>query len=160
MLGNRAIHEKIDPKFFDFIIIDEVHRAGSETYKKILDYFKPRYVLGMSAAPERTDDPKCIYDLFDNNVLYEIRLADALDENLLCSFHYYGVSDLEWSNDERVDYIIQQSNFYGYSGTRLKGLIFVSGKDDGRILEGKSNQRGLKTAFCVGKTAPKTEKRP
>ncbi len=164
MLGNRSIHEKIDPALFDFIIIDEVHRAGSETYKKILDYFKPRYVLGMSATPERTDDPRCIYDLFDNNVLYEIRLADALDENLLCPFHYYGVSDVEWSNDElyekkefarlfndeRVDYIIEQSNFYGYSGTRLKGLIFVSGKDDGRILEEKLNQKGLKTAFLCG----------
>ncbi len=169
MLGNRSIHEKIDPTLFDFIIIDEVHRAGSATYKKILDYFKPRYVLGMSATPERSDDPRCVYDLFDNNVLYEIRLVDALDENLLCPFHYYGVTDVEWSsdelyekkefsrlfNDERVDYVIQQSKFYGYSGARLKGLIFVSGKEDGAILEEKLNQRGFKTAFLSAEDSAK-----
>lgn len=169
LLGKKDILKKIDPKLFDFIVIDEVHRAGSPTYLRILNHFKPRYVLGMSATPERSDDPTTIYSLFDNNVIYEIRLQDALEENMLCPFHYYGVTDVEWSNDElyekkefsrlfndeRVNYILKQTRFYGYSGKRLKGLIFVSGKEDGRILEKQLIDKGLKVAFLSGEDEAK-----
>lgn len=164
LIGKQSVLECIGPNQFDFIVVDEVHRAESPTYRRILDHFKPRYVLGMSATPERTDDPRAVYDLFDNNVIYEIRLQDALEENLLCPFHYYGVTDVEWSDDalyekkdfsrlfnnERVDYILKETRFYGFSGSRVKGLIFVSGKDDGRILENKLKERGLKVAFLSG----------
>ena len=169
LMGKKEILTKIDPKQFDFIVIDEVHRAGSPTYLRLLKYFMQRYVLGMSATPERSDDPSTIYSLFDNNVIYEIRLQDALEENLLCPFHYYGVTDVEWSddklyekkefsrlfNDERVDYILKQTRFYGYSGKRLKGLIFVSGKEDGRILEAKLLEKGLKVTFLSGEDEAK-----
>ena len=79
---------------FDIIVIDEVHRAGAVSYQKIMNYFKPKYWFGMSASPERTDGFD-IYSLFDHNILYEIRLQQALEDNLLCPFHYFGIRDLE-----------------------------------------------------------------
>lgn len=70
---------------FDIIVIDEVHRAGAVSYQKIMNYFKPKYWFGMSASPERTDGFD-IYSLFDHNILYEIRLQQALEDNLLCEY--------------------------------------------------------------------------
>ena len=78
---------KFNKKEFDFIIIDEVHKAGSETYRKLINYFDPNFLLGMSATPERTDDASKIYEIFNHNVIYEIRLKDALEYDLLCPFH-------------------------------------------------------------------------
>ena len=164
LIGKQANLEQIKIDLFDFIVIDEVHKAGSPTYKRILNHFKPKFVLGMSATPERSDDANAIYDMFSNNVIYEIRLSDALEENLLCPFHYYGVTDLKWVDDEkyekkdfvrlfnneRISYIIKYAKFYGFSGNRLKGLIFVSGKEDGIILSEKLNENGYKTTFLSG----------
>lgn len=79
---------KIDE--FDWICIDEVHRAGSESYQKIMNYFQPDFWLGMTASPERTDGFD-IFNLFDHNIAYEIRLQHALKEDLLCPFHYFGI---------------------------------------------------------------------
>lgn len=69
---------------FDTIIIDEVHRAGSESYKRIIEYFTLNFWLGMTASPDRTDGYD-IYKLFDHNIAYEIRLQQALEKNLLSS---------------------------------------------------------------------------
>ena len=77
---------------FECIIIDETHKAGAESYHKIIDYFKPKLLLGMTASPERTDGFD-IYKLFNHNIASEIRLQDALKENLLCPFHYFGIFD-------------------------------------------------------------------
>ena len=82
------------PDLFDYILIDEVHKAGAATYQKVIDHFKPDFLLGMTATPERTDGFN-IYELFDYNVAYEIRLQEALDEDMLCPFMYYGVKDIE-----------------------------------------------------------------
>lgn len=150
------------PDHFDAIIIDEVHRAGSKSYQKIFDYFQPDLWLGMSATPERTDDFD-IYALFDHNIAYEIRLNQALEADLLCPFHYFGIHDLyvdaqenELSDfryltcDERVDHIIRQANYYGYSGDRVKGLIFVSRVEEGKALSEKFNARGFRTVALSG----------
>lgn len=80
---------------FDYILIDEVHHAGAETYQRIIDYFTPKFFLGMTATPERSDDFN-IFDLFDYQLAYEIRLQDALEEGMLCPFHYVGVHDFEF----------------------------------------------------------------
>ncbi|MGY8714604.1 MAG: DEAD/DEAH box helicase family protein [Verrucomicrobiia bacterium] len=88
---NREEHLKQFSKdYFDYIIIDETHRAGAKTYQKILDHFRPKFILGMTATPERTDGYD-IFSLFDHNIAYEIRLQKAMKENLLCPFHYFGV---------------------------------------------------------------------
>ena len=125
--------------FFDYILIDEVHKAGADSYKKVINYFKPEFYLGMTATPERTDGQN-IYELFDYNIAYEIRLQDALDNDMLCPFIYYGVKNIEvegclidenttianLTSDERVRHILSKIEFYGVSGTKVKGLIFCS----------------------------------
>lgn len=160
----KDIHlQKFEPYEFDYIIIDEVHHSGAKSYQKVIDYFKPKFFLGMTATPERSDDFD-IYKLFNHNIAYEIRLYDALRENLLCPFHYFGVSDIiidgEFINekttinklviDKRVDHIIEKSKYYGYSGDVLHGLIFVSRKEEAKILSEKFNKKGIKTDFLIG----------
>ena len=148
---------------FDYIVIDEVHHSGAQSYLKIIDYFEPKFLLGMTATPERSDDFD-IYSLFDNNIAYEIRLYDALKEELLTPFHYFGISDIlidgeeidEKTNvknlilDERVDNIIEKSQFYGYSGEKLRGLIFVSHREEAKILADKLSERGIKSKSLLG----------
>ena len=90
---------------FECIIIDETHKAGADSYQKIINHFKPKLLLGMTASPERTDGFD-IYKLFDNNIASEIRLQDALEDDLLCPFHYFGISELEVGGqviDENTD---------------------------------------------------------
>lgn len=166
MMSKQEIHSMFKKDEFDAIIIDEVHRAGADSYQKIMEYFKPEFWLGMTASPERTDGYD-IYDLFEHNIAYEIRLQQALEENLLCPFHYFGITDLEidgeifdensgvknFANlvcDKRVDYVLEKANYYGYSGDRVKGLIFCSRKEEAKELSRKFNERGYRTEFLCG----------
>lgn len=155
--------EQFKPDEFDYILIDEVHKAGASSYRKIIDYFKPKFLMGMTATPERTDSFN-IYELFDFNVAYEIRLQKALEEDMLCPFHYFGVTDLEIEGEliddtsqfsklvtnERVNHIINKIEYYGYSGNSVKGLMFCSRKEECRELSSKLNERGYKTVSLTG----------
>ena len=98
---NKKILSQFDPDDFDYILIDEVHKAGAASYLRVIDHFKPKFLMGMTATPERTDDFN-IYELFDYNIAYEIRLQEALEEEMLCPFHYFGVTDFE-HNGEEID---------------------------------------------------------
>ena len=166
MMSKQETLIKFKSDEFDTIVIDEVHRAGAESYQRIIQYFQPKFWLGMTASPERMDDFD-IYKLFDHNIAYEIRLQQALEENFLCPFHYFGITDIEidgevfddnagvrnFANlvcDDRVDYIIQQVEYYGYCGDRVKGLIFCSRKDEAQELSEKFNRRGYRTVFLSG----------
>ena len=96
---------KFSPDYFDYIVVDEVHHGGAKSYQTVINYFTPKFLLGMTATPERGDNFD-IYKLFDNNIAYEIRLHDALKEELLCPFHYFGISDIEVDGElinERVE---------------------------------------------------------
>lgn len=172
MMAKQEIREKFKKDEFDFIIIDEVHRAGAESYKRIMEYYTPKFWLGMTASPERTDGFN-IYELFNYQIAYEIRLQQALEENLLCPFHYFGITELEIEGeafddsigvrnfaylvcDSRVDYIIEKAKYYGYSGDRVKGLIFCSRKEEGRLLSSKFNERGYNTVFLCGEDSQET----
>ncbi len=166
MMAKSEIMERFNPDEFDTIIIDEVHRAGANSYQRIMEYFQPRFWLGMTASPDRTDGFD-IYGLFDHNIAYEIRLQKALEENLLCPFHYFGITDIEIDgevfddesklrdfnrlvSDQRVEYILEKAKYYGHSGERVKGLIFCSRKDEGRELSAKFNEHGYRTMFLSG----------
>lgn len=94
MMAKKETLERFKRDEFDTIVIDEVHRAGADSYQRIIQYFQPHFWLGMTASPDRTDDFD-IYNLFDHNIVYEIRLQQALEENLLCPFRYFGITDLE-----------------------------------------------------------------
>lgn len=157
------------PTHFDYIIIDETHRAGASSYLKILNYFQPQFLLGMTATPERTDGFD-IYQLFGHNIAYEIRLNQAMQENLLCPFHYFGITDItvddqeindnstfnDLTTDARVTHIINQSQYYGFSGERLRGLIFCSQIEEAQILSQKFNERGFNTIALSGKDSQET----
>ena len=168
MMAREDIMTKFNANDFDIIIIDEVHRAGADSYQRIMDYFMPRFWIGMTASPDRTDGYD-IYGLFDHNIAYEIRLQQAMEEKLLCPFHYFGITDLEvdghiiddnaiknvqnFTNlvcDDRVNYIMQQMDYYGYSGDKVKGLMFCRNKDEAEQLSAKFNMRGLRTLVLTG----------
>lgn len=169
MLNKEENLTQFTPTHFDYIIIDETHRAGANSYLKILNYFQPQFLLGMTATPERTDGFD-IYQLFDHNIAYEIRLNQAMQENLLCPFHYFGITDITVDNQEindnstfndlttdaRVTHIINQSKYYGFSGERLRGLIFCSHIEEAQILSQKFNERGFHTIALSGKDSQET----
>ncbi|MBQ9277708.1 MAG: DEAD/DEAH box helicase [Lachnospiraceae bacterium] len=146
-----------DKDTFDCIVLDEAHHVPADTYQKIMKHFTPKLWLGMTATPDKRDDNiegKNVYEIFHYQIAYEIRLQQAMEENLLCPFHYFGITDLsiigddENSNhdfsvltsDERVKHIINQANYYGYSGEKVKGLIFCSSIRETEELSSKFNK--------------------
>lgn len=90
--NSKAFTEKTSSDFYDYIVIDEFHHAAAPTYQKLLDYYKPKILLGLTATPERMDG-KNILDYFGGKVAAEIRLPEAIDRKLLCPFQYFGVTD-------------------------------------------------------------------
>ena len=155
--------EHLDPYAFDYIIIDEAHRIGGETYSTVIEHFKPKYLLGLTATPERSDTFN-VFEKFNYNVAYEIRLQQALEEKMLAPFLYFGVSDIfeegiaiddrynfyNLTSDARVQHILDKISFYGLSDQATRGLIFCSRKDEARELSRKLNLAGLRTAVLTG----------
>ena len=153
--------------YFDYIIIDETHRSGAESYLRLIDHFEPKFLLGMTATPERSDGND-IFQLFDHNIAYEIRLNRAMEEEMLSPFHYYGVTDLVIDNNEidkksdfnllisseRVNRIIEQANFYGSDNGITRGLIFCSRKDEAIELSALFNLEGHNTVALTGDSSP------
>lgn len=156
---------------WDLIIIDEAHHSSADSYKKIMDYFIPQLWLGMTATPDKRDDKlegRNIYDIFNHQIAYEIRLQNAMEEDLLCPFHYFGITDLDviadvgksteekiknfryLTSDDRVLNVMKQAKFFGYSGERVKGLIFCSRIDEAKELSNKFNQKGWRTLVLSG----------
>lgn len=140
---------------FDYVLIDEVHRAGAESYRRVIDHLQPNFLLGLTATPERTDGFN-VYELFDFNVPYEIRLQKALESNMLVPFHYYGITDYgteeglvsaderkleQLVSPERIQHFIDNISLYGHAGAPVRGLIFCSRKDEARELEALLNTR-------------------
>lgn len=161
---SKAIHLDNFPKdHFDYIIIDETHRSGADSYLRLIEHFEPKFLLGMTATPERTDGND-IFQLFDHNIAYEIRLSRAMEEEMLSTFHYYGVTDLSIDNNEidnksdfrylvsseRVERIIEQAKFYGSDNGITRGLVFCSRKNEARELSELFNTRGFKTIALTG----------
>lgn len=149
-----------DQDEFDYIIIDEVHKAGADSYVKVLNYFTPKFLLGMSATPERNDEFN-VYELFDYNVAYEIRMKEAINENLIVPFHYYGVTDI-YDNEnneisiknvnikERVENLLSKSEIYGYDGDKIRGLVFVSSVEEAKSIAQEINAQGKKAIALTG----------
>ena len=170
---NRDTHLfQYQPDAFDCIILDEAHHSSNNIYTKVINYFKPKLFLGMTATPDKRDDNqqgKNIYEIFHYQIAYEIRLQQAMEEDLLCPFHYFGISEIvslddkmlqatkltdaafnQLTSDERVRHIIEQSEYYGYSGNRVKGLIFCSRVKECEELSKKFNELGYRTVALSG----------
>ncbi|WP_323668824.1 DEAD/DEAH box helicase [Aliarcobacter butzleri] len=146
--------------FFEYIIIDEAHHVTSPSYKKILDYFKPKFLLGLTATSNRMDG-NSIYEVFDENIALDIRLNEALENNLIVPFHYYGIKDIQsidyenvdltkidllaklLSVNKRVDFIIDKMNFYSNSGNKRKALGFCVSKEHCNFMSEEFNKKGI-----------------
>ena len=131
--------ELFDPHTWDYIIIDECHHSTADTYRKIIDYFKPQFLLGITATPERMDGDD-VFSLFDQNVPYELRLRDAIINGLVVPFKYYGIRDelIEYgadrtnghrfvelfSDDKHCDFIFREIEKHREPGQKLKALAF------------------------------------
>lgn len=160
---------QIDPDAFDYVLIDEVHRAAAPSYLRLLDHLTPDFLLGLSATPERSDG-KSIFEMFHFNVPYEIRLNAALEQDMLAPFHYYGIADIIFDDGttttdatplnrlvttERVDHIVRAIETYGQAGVSPRGLIFCSRKEEAAELSTVLNRlplrgRPLRTVALTG----------
>ncbi|QGU94451.1 DUF3427 domain-containing protein [Clostridium bovifaecis] len=166
---NSSLYEFREDEF-EYIIVDEAHHAGSPTYKKVIEYFKPKFLLGMTATPERSDSEN-IFDVF-NNVALEVRLREALDLDLVMPFHYFGITDIDGIDlsdvdlknmdevakrlkvNKRVDFIIERLNFYGYDGEKLKSLGFCANIEHAEYMAAEFNKRGIESICLTGNNSP------
>lgn len=161
--------EQFERDHFDYIIIDEVHHGGASTYQNVYDYFTPKFSLGMTATPERTDGFD-IFSMYDNNIAFEYSLSSALSEELLAPFHYFGVTEAELdgeqidektaikllTSEKRIDHIVEKINYYGHSGDSVHGLIFVSRVEEAIELAYGLNERGYRCMALTGKDSEKS----
>ncbi|PLR87701.1 DEAD/DEAH box helicase [Bacillus sp. V33-4] len=172
---SKCYHEYASDEF-DYIIIDEAHHVTSPTYQNVLEYFDPKFTLGMTATPERTDGYN-VFDLFDNNVALEVRLHEALDDELIIPFHYFGITDIEGIDlsdvviddiaeitkrlkvNERVDFIIEKMNFYGHDGEKRKCLGFCASIEHAQYMAAEFNCRGYKSTCLHGGDSSETRER-
>jgi superfamily II DNA or RNA helicase/HKD family nuclease len=168
-LAQDEILQSIESDAFEYIIIDEAHRAGADTYRRVIDHFRPKFLLGMTATPERTDGFN-VFELFHYNVPYEIRLNEALEADMLSPFHYYGISDVEYSDGtttsdtttlgkltspERVEHIVRALETYGQAGVPPRGLMFCGDTKEANSLSALLNNqdfrgRKLRTVSLTG----------
>ena len=168
---------KYEKDAFDCIILDEAHHSPANTYQKVMEYFKPKLFLGMTATPDKRDDHiegRNVYELFHHQIAHEIRLQKAMEEDLLCTFHYFGISDItllddkalknrtlsekdfnQLTSEERVNHVIKQARYYGYSGDRVRGLIFCSRNKECETLSRMFNERGYRTLALSNVTPQK-----
>ncbi len=157
--------ELFDKKEFDYIIIDECHHAVADTYRQIIDYFEPEFLLGLTATENRMDN-KDVVELFGNNIPYELRLRDAIINDLIVPFHYYGIRDelvnygltdseerrliAQISGDENCEFIYQQIEHHRPDGQKLKALAFCRNIQHARMMAENLGEH-YHTAFLSGK---------
>ncbi len=156
--------ELFSKDWFDYIIVDECHHAAAETYRRIIDYFEPEFLLGLTATPERMDNQD-VFELFDKNVPFELRLRDAIINDLVVPFHYYGIRDeminygLTKSEERRMvaqlatvehgDFITREIEKHRPKG-KLKALAFCRNVTHARMMCEMMSEH-YKTAYLTGK---------
>ena len=151
---------------FDYIIVDEAHHIVSDSYMKVVNHFTPNFLLGLTATSNRMDG-NSIYKVFDENIACDITLDDALQNNLVTPFHYFGITDInciDYSNidiskmdeltkilkvNKRVEYIIDKMEFYSHSGSKRKVLAFCVSKEHCIYMSEEFNKRGINSSFLV-----------
>lgn len=165
---------KTDADFYDYIVVDEFHHAAAPTYQKLLEYYQPKILLGLTATPERMDG-KNILDYFSGRIAAEIRLPEAIDRKLLCPFQYFGVTDtadlssLKWrtggydknelSNlytlsglvaERRADLVVNSILKYVTDINEVKGLGFCVSIEHAQFMADYFNARGIPSMALTG----------
>ena len=172
--NSRNFTEKTTADFYDYIVVDEFHHAAAPTYQKLLTYYQPKILLGLTATPERMDG-KGILPYFSNRIAAEIRLPEAIDRKLLCPFQYFGVTDvvdldsLRWTAGgydrtelsniytisglvakRRADLVIESLLKYVTDIDDVKGLGFCVSVEHAKFMANIFNERGIPSRFLTG----------
>lgn len=170
-LNNRDLTKLAKDKY-DYIVFDECHHTAAKSYIQALEYFQPKFLLGLTATPERMDGED-ILRFFDNKIAAEIRLPEAIDRKLLCPFNYFGVADtvdlsgLRWTKrgydtqelenayvgntetaDKRVRLILNSLDKYVGSLAGVKGLVFCVSTAHAKYMAARFNDAGIPT-LCL-----------
>ena len=173
---------KTTPDFYDYIIVDEFHHAAAPTYQKLLSYYQPQILLGLTATPERMDG-KSVLPYFNNRIAAEIRLPEAIDRKLLCPFQYFGVTDtvdlntLKWSAggydknelsnlytfsgaiaNRRADLVVSSLLKYVTDIDAVKGLGFCVSIEHAEFMCRYFNDHGIPSIFLTGKSSDEERK--
>lgn len=170
--NSKKLVDVTTPDFYDFIIIDEIHHGTASTYQTILEHYKPKILLGLTATPERMDGQD-IVQYFDDHIAAELRLCEAINRQLLCPFHYFGVKDdvdlseLTWSrggydsrelenlytaDTKRVDLIIRAMKKYGDDLEKMVGLGFCVSVKHANFMAELFNRSGIESIALDGTT--------
>jgi len=172
--NSQEFTEKTTADFYDYIIVDEFHHAAAPTYQKLLEYYNPKILLGLTATPERMDG-KSILTYFNNRIAAEIRLPEAIDRKLLCPFQYFGVTDtvdldsLKWTvggydkgelskiytfsgmaANRRADLIINSLLKYVTDIDAVKGLGFCVSIEHAEFMCRYFNEHGIPSMHLTG----------
>jgi superfamily II DNA or RNA helicase len=172
-LNNRLKDITLTPEYYDFIIVDEVHHISASTYRPIINYFKPKVLLGLTATPERMDGENILED-FCNRIAAEIRLPEALNKKLLSPFQYFGITDsidltnVKWEkgkyvaseltslytkNNIRVGEIISNLDKYTNDINDVRAIGFCVTVEHAVFMTEKFNLAGLKAECLTSKNA-------
>ena len=168
----RNCYNKFKPSFFDYVIVDEFHHSMSDSYLKTLSYFNSKFLLGLTATPKRMDG-KDILSLCDYNVVDEIGIKEALEEDLIVPFHYFGVNDYTINYDNipykngkynekillenlllntRTDYIVEKINKFGFDGDELSAVAFCQNIEHAFFMKEEFSKKGYKSAVITANT--------
>jgi superfamily II DNA or RNA helicase len=133
--------ERFARDHFDYIVVDEFHHAAATTYRRILDHFEPKFMLGLTATPERTDGGDLLA-LCDENVVYECGLATGVRQDLLSPFHYFGVPDL-------VEYEQIPWRGRGFDEDALTSAVATTARADNALAQLRQHGGKRVLGFCV-----------
>lgn len=154
---------EFDKNEFDYICYDEVHHIVAECGKKILNYFNPEFLLGLTATPERMDNQD-IFELFEQNVPFELRLRDAINNDLVVPFHYYGIRDdlINYGEDDKnkvskniaesdnIDFIVKEIEKHRLPNEKLKAVAFCTNIAHCSLMANELAMRGYSTVALTG----------
>lgn len=165
------------PEYYDYIIVDEFHHAAADSYRDLLDYYRPKILLGLTATPERMDGQSIQELYFDNIFAAEIRLPEAINRQLLVPFQYFGITDSDksklndvkfergrydaaalenvyTSDDYRIDVIIRAIKRYIVNLKGVIGLGFCVGVGHANHMAKKFIERGIPSLALTGDSDP------
>lgn len=171
--NSQEFYTKTTPDFYDYIVVDEFHHAAAATYRKLLNYYRPKLLLGLTATPERLDGQNVV-EYFGHRIAAEIRLPEAIERKLLCPFHYFGltdevnIEDVKWSrggyeksalsnlytgNERRVSQIVKALKKYLTDLDELKGLGFCVSKEHAEYMAMMFSKLNIPAMFLTADTS-------
>lgn len=174
---SRKLYEHMPADYYDFIVVDEFHHAAAATYQHLLNHFRPKILLGLTATPERHDG-QSVLEYFDGRIAAEIRLPEAIDRKLLCPFQYFGVADdvdlseIKWSRggydrkelsniytinravaEKRAGYIVNSIRRYITNADTMKCLAFCVSVEHANFMSEYFNGHGIKAMALSADTS-------